>query len=161
MDHIEDKTKTNIVATKTYCGLLSIMRGMKYEPNSNVPVQYFKELRTAQYKANALDKHGKVSNGQIIMYAKDAFTSCGLDANHTTAISKAWVTEDGDNRTDHPTTHHETRWVRFTLFYNRELKILHSNGDTGNNHQANHTTVLLDREKITSEDAAAPTVASS
>ena len=145
MDHIEDKTKTDVVATKAYVGLLDDMRAMKYEPNSNGPVQYFKDLKTAQYEANALDKHGKISDGQIIMCAKDAFTSCGLEPTHTTTISKAWVTADDDNESNHPGTHLATRWLRFTLFYNRELKVLHSNGDTGNSHQANHTSVLTSR----------------
>ena len=46
----------------------------KYVPNGNGPVQYFKEMRTDQFEANALDEKGKVSDGQIIMCSKRAFT---------------------------------------------------------------------------------------
>ena len=87
MNHIESKTKTDTVATKAYCDLIDEMMRKKYVPNSNGPVQYFKELRTDQYEANALDEDGKISDGQIIMYAKRAFTSCGHDATHPTTIS--------------------------------------------------------------------------
>ena len=71
---IEKNTKTDQIATNAYCNHIEQMMNKKYIPNGNGPVQYFKEMRTDQFEANALDEEGKVSDGQIIMCSKRAFT---------------------------------------------------------------------------------------
>ena len=124
------------------------MMNKKCIPNGNGSVQFFKEMQTDQFEANTLDEEGKVSDGQIIMYSKRAFTQCGHEATHTMAISTTWNKDDTEYRTNNSSTYRETIWVRCIALYNKEMKILHNNDDTKTNHQANHTTsILLDRVK--------------
>ena len=54
MDHIEAKTKTDIVATGAYCKILMQRMMRKYLPNGNGSVQYFKDMKHDQVGANVL-----------------------------------------------------------------------------------------------------------
>ena len=54
LDHIEAKTKTDIVATGAYCKILMQRMMRKYLPNGNGSVQYFKDMKHDQVGANVL-----------------------------------------------------------------------------------------------------------
>jgi len=54
MDHIEDKTMTDIVSTQAYCDLLVQMTTKVYVPNGNGALQYLKDIKQDQFGANIL-----------------------------------------------------------------------------------------------------------
>ena len=148
MDHIESKTKTDIIATEAYCGLLDQIMARKYVPNGNGAVQYFKDMKHDQFEANALDEDGEITDGQLIIFAKKAFLRCGHKTTSITDINVRWAKEDKLHRTQHPSTHQETRLERFCALLNTELKALYDSGETGVENQANQSTILNRMENL-------------
>ena len=144
-DHIEKKTKTDDISTTAYSDALKRMQALKYTPNGNGPTDYFKAMVTAQFEANSLDRHGKVSDGQIIMYAKNAFSNCGHAAIHLTDVSTKWNNADEKYETDHPNTFLETRWNRFCVLYSAELIKLVNSTVIVPDHQAHHSQEFENR----------------
>ena len=63
------------------------MMARKYVPNGNGAVQYFKDMKHDQFGANALDEDGKITDGQLIIFAKKAFLRCGHKTTSITDIS--------------------------------------------------------------------------
>ena len=51
LDHVEGKTKTNIVATGAYCDILMRMMTRQYVPNSIEDMQYLKDMKHDQFGA--------------------------------------------------------------------------------------------------------------
>ena len=51
-------------------------------------------------------------------------------------------------RIHHPSTHQETRLEQFCALFNTELKALYDSGETGVEHQANHTAILNRMENL-------------
>jgi len=142
---LKKKTKTDEISTKACCTTVDDMSAMTYQPNRNGPTTYFKAMVTARFEANALDKHGKISDGQLIMYAKRAFSQFGHAATHMTGVSTSWNKADNEYENQHPNTFLATRWSRFCVHYTFELKILHESTVTTPDHQANHTAELDNR----------------
>ena len=144
-DHIEGKAKTDKIATDPYCGCVDTMLGMAYLPNGNGPLKFFKAIVTAQFEANALDDEGTISDGQLIIFSKRAFSQCGHEAIYIASASTKWNEEDNEYKVKHPAKYKATRWERFCKFYTIQLKALHDNTVTTPDHQANQTAELIDR----------------
>jgi len=144
-EHIEKKTKTDEISTKAYCKTVDDMSAMKYQPNANGPTDYFKAMVTSRFEANALDKHGKISDGQLIMYAKQAFSECGHAAIHLTDVSTSWNKDDDEYEINHPNTFLATRWKRFCVHYTAALITLDKSIVTTSGHQAHLTAEVENR----------------
>ena len=93
LDHIEGKTKTDIVATGAYCDILVRMMMRQYVPNGDGSVQFLKDMRHDQIGANALADDCAISDGQLIKISKQAFLKSGHVTADVPDINVKWSSE--------------------------------------------------------------------
>lgn len=140
-DHIESKAKTDIIATETYCKILKQMMAREYEPNSNGPTQYLKEMKHDQYCASTLAEDGEINDGQLIAFSKQAFLSSGHKPEGVTVLNEKWANLIIVGKAKDPNWK-KAMFLEFSDLYIAGLKALFDGGDTGPKQQAHHTELL-------------------
>ena len=145
-DHIEKKTKTDIVATKAYSQIILQMAQRKYNPNGNGSVQFMQDMKEDQFGANLLAGEASVTDGMVMTLSRQAFITSGHKVADITEDNTAWNTMDAASKKNKSNAMYiAERLDEFSNFYNLKLKSRWDLGDHGTTHQAHNATELINR----------------
>ena len=127
--HIETKVKSEDVAQLEFEDIMKKHLDMKYKPNANGAEEYFKYAVKLQDEINRLDIGLALPNTHIMACAMSDFKRSGHDKTNVAKIIMDWkgrtIADDEDE------------FKEFQAHFNRELKQLYRNGNTGVKHVAN------------------------
>ena len=142
--HIKDKVISNIVATKAYLALVNDITNRLYVPNGNGPVQYLQDMKTYHLSA-AIVKGGVIDDKFIILYAQHVFVESG-HTKERSRFGEEWEKFDTEYKNAQSVVDQlKTQFRRFQNYYNKRLKELYDNRDTGKQHQAHHVSAFETR----------------
>jgi len=66
--------------------------------NGNGAVQYLKDMKRDQFRANVFADDADISDGQLVTISKQAFLTCGQKVSGVTDISTKWVVADSNKQ---------------------------------------------------------------